>query len=148
MNREPDNLMNILFADDDEDDRFLFISAFEEINRKVVIHAVADGDHLMKYLERHQDNLPDMLFLDLNLIRKNGMECLREIRSQRIYDEMTITIYSTSAAEREIKQAAKLGANLYIKKPNDFNSLITILQKACSTDWRSGSEKEFVLGLQ
>jgi CheY-like chemotaxis protein len=140
--------MNILFADDDEDDRFLFESAFEEINRQVVIHTVADGDHLMRYLERHQDNLPDMLFLDLNLIRKNGMECLREIRSQRIYDTMTITIYSTSAAEREIKQAAKLGANLYIKKPNDFDSLISILQKACSTDWRSGSEKEFVLGLQ
>ncbi len=140
--------MNILLADDDEDDRFLFESAFEEINRKVVIHTVADGDHLMRYLERHKDNLPDMLFLDLNLIRKNGMECLREIRSQRIYDRMTVSIYSTSAAEREIKQAARLGANLYIKKPNDFNTLLGILQKVCSTDWKSGGEKEFLLGTQ
>jgi len=74
--------------------------------------------------------LPEILFLDLNMPRKNGFECLKEIRSNKKFDEISIAIYSTSAAERDIEATFIAGANVYISKPNDFNELKQVLEKA------------------
>jgi DNA-binding response OmpR family regulator len=147
MSREHKDILSILLADDDEDDRFLFQSAFEEIQKRVKILTVSDGDQLMRFLYRNHDLLPDILFLDLNLIRKNGMECLAEIRRDRTFDELIVAIYSTSSSRREINETYKLGADVYIRKPNDFISLVNILTKVCNTNWNSSrlSHDDFLI---
>jgi CheY-like chemotaxis protein len=62
--------------------------------------------------------------------RKNGLECLQEIRRNEKFKTISIAVYSTSAAEKDIDEAFLFGANVYIKKPNNFTILKQLLCKA------------------
>jgi len=83
----------------------------------------------MNHLGKANAPLPHLLFLDLNMPRKNGFECLKEIRNNEKLKDIPIAIYSTSAAEKDIDETFNNGANIYIKKPNDFNLLEQVLFK-------------------
>ena len=115
--------LKILLADDDEGDRLLFTDALKELKTKTIVHTVNDGVELMEYLANNNNNLPQLLFLDLNMPRKNGLECLKEIRSNRKLAEIAIAIYSTSLAEKDIEETFINGANVYINKPNSFDGI-------------------------
>ncbi len=69
-------LIYVLLADDDEEDRLFFKEAFEIIKIKTVVKTVNDGIELMNHLTQNVNVLPNILFLDLNMPRKSGMECL------------------------------------------------------------------------
>lgn len=75
--------MNLLLADDDVDDCLFFKEALEELPINSNFSVVNNGEQLMKFLTDSQTTLPDILFLDLNMPRKNGMECLIEIRQNQ-----------------------------------------------------------------
>jgi CheY-like chemotaxis protein len=134
--------IRVLLADDDESDRLLFTEAFEELAIKTIVHTVNNGKQLMEYLAAHVTYLPDLIFLDLNMPGKTGLECLKEIRSHKKYKAMSIAIYSTSAAEKDIQETFIYGANVYIKKPSDFNELKETLNKA-ATFYRIYQEPPF-----
>jgi CheY-like chemotaxis protein len=141
----------VLLADDDEDDRLIFKEALEDIKIKTIVITVNDGIELMDYLTRPDVRLPDVVFLDLNMPRKNGMQCLEEIRNSAALKHLTIAIYSTSGAERDIEETFVKGANVYIKKPNDFSTLKKVVEEAMRINWQyhiSGINKEsFMLSL-
>lgn len=120
----------ILLADDDEGDRILFTEAFSEIKFKTVVRTVNDGIQLMDWLNNEGIPLPHFLFLDLNMPRKNGLECLMEIRSNERLKDIFVAIYSTSNNEKDMEDTFFYGANVYITKPNNFNTLKEILYKA------------------
>lgn len=124
--------MYIILADDDEDDRQFFKDAFKEIKIKTVVYVVNDGAELMTHLTKENSQLPHLLFLDLNMPLKNGMDCLKEIKSIERLRDISIAIYSTSASEDDIEEAFVKGANVYIKKPDDFVTLKKILSKVIS----------------
>ena len=117
------NALHILLADDDDDDRLSFKDAFEELKVKTVVTMVNDGVELMDFLQNPGIDLPHIVFLDLNMPRKSGMQCLKEIRSNHKLKELSIAVYSTSALEKDIEETFINGANIYIKKPNDFEVL-------------------------
>ncbi|MFT6203859.1 MAG: CheY-like chemotaxis protein [Spirosomataceae bacterium] len=127
------NPLNILLADDDEADRLLFTDAFSELKIKTIVQTVNDGIELMKWLNEKEALLPDLLFLDLNMPRKNGLECLKEIRSNEKLKNISVAIYSTSNSQRDIEETFVNGANTYITKPSDFNFLKKVLEKAVIT---------------
>lgn len=120
----------ILLADDDEGDQLLFIEAFSEIQVENQVSVVNDGVELMAYLEKKGNPMPYMLFLDLNMPQKNGIECLKEIRSNERLKDIFIAIYSTSNNEKDMEETFRNGANIYLAKPNDFNELKQLLNKA------------------
>lgn len=126
----------ILLAEDDADDRLFFKEAMEEIKIKTIISFVNDGSNLMKYLSQPGIRLPNVVFLDINMPVKNGMECLKEIRSDHRLKDLAIAIYSTSGSEQDIEDAFVYGANIYIKKPNDFLELKTILTQVITRNWQ------------
>lgn len=128
--------INILLADDDEDDRQIFKDAFEEIRIKTQVRFVNDGIELIKQLTQNGNQLPDILFLDLNMPGKNGIECLMDIRSLKKLQNIAVVIYSTSSSAHEIEDTFVLGANIYIKKPNDFNTLKRILEEVLKLNWQ------------
>ena len=72
--------LDILLADDDLDDCLFFKDALEDMPAYTKFTAVHDGEQLMQLLTHEKNGLPDILFLDLNMPRKNGFECLTEIR--------------------------------------------------------------------
>ena len=126
----------IVLAEDDEDDRLFFKEALEEIKVKTVITFVIDGSQLMNYLNQPGIRLPHVVFLDLNMPVKSGMECLVEIRKNNRLKDLAIVIYSTAASDEDIEEAFVNGANIYIKKPNDFSLLKSTLAKVISLNWQ------------
>ena len=79
------------------------------------------------------NRLPHLLFLDLNMPLKNGLECLKEIKSDEKLKDIFISIYSTSGNEKDIEETFLNGANVYLTKPDDFNMLKKVLEKAVMT---------------
>ena len=130
MQNEP---LQILLADDDESDRLLFKEAFAELKVNSIVQTVNDGVQLMEWLNRKNIRLPHLLFLDLNMPRKNGLECLKEIKRNEKLKTISIAIYSTSDNEKDMDETFLNGANVYITKPNDFNTLKQVLEKAVMT---------------
>lgn len=122
-------ILKIVLADDDESDRANFVDAFEELKIKSNVHTFRDGVELMEYIENDDSSKPNIIFLDLNMPRKNGLECLKEIRSNPKLKEIIIVIYSTSSSEKDIDATFVNGANVYIKKPNDFTTLKQVLDR-------------------
>jgi CheY-like chemotaxis protein len=143
--------LRILLADDDADDRLFFKDAITELRVKTIVTMVNDGVELMEYLHKTGLHLPDLIFLDLNMPRKSGMECLKEIRSNDKFKNLSIAIYSTSSMENDIEDTFVRGANVYIKKPNDFKELKNILAKVITIKWQyhtSGLNREnFLLSI-
>ena len=142
MNKE---YIHIILADDDEDDRLFFTDAFSELKISTKVSTFNDGVELMNYLNDPESVLPNILFLDLNMPKKNGIECLHEIKSNSRFDDIAIAIYSTSSSEEDIEETFVLGANIYIKKPSDFASLKKILSDVVSINWQyhtSGLNKD------
>ena len=145
------DILHVLLADDDDDDRLFFKDAIEVVKVKTSVTMVNDGVELMDYLNDSETRLPNLLFLDLNMPRKDGMECLIVIRSNHKLKDLCIAIYSTSSLEKDIEETFIKGANIYIKKPNDFEKLKDVLEKVININWQyhtSGFNKEnFLLNI-
>jgi CheY-like chemotaxis protein len=140
--------INILLADDDEDDRLFFREAFDEIKMKTKVTLLKDGVELMNHLNKNGHPLPHILFLDINMPRKNGMECLVEIRHNNSLKDIPVAIYSTSSSEEDIEETFVKGANVYIKKPSDFSTLKKILEEVITINWQyhtSGLNRDIYL---
>jgi CheY-like chemotaxis protein len=140
-----------MLADDDEDDRLFFKEAFEEVKVDHTITTFNDGVQLMNYLLKPENAIPDIIFLDLNMPRKSGVECLKEIRGDQRLKEITVAIYSTSSSEQDIEDTFVAGANVYIRKPNDFSMLKKVLSDVVQINWQyitDGFNKDsFILSL-
>jgi CheY-like chemotaxis protein len=140
--------LHILLADDDEDDRLFFKDALLEIKVKTIVTLVNNGLELMNYLDNPDNPLPNVVFLDLNMPVMSGLDCLIEIRRNKRLRNLAIAIYSTSSSDENIEEAFVKGANIYIKKPNDFSLLKIILEQVVNMNWQyhtSGLKKETFL---
>ncbi|HET6557662.1 MAG TPA: response regulator [Prolixibacteraceae bacterium] len=131
------DVLNILLADDDADDRLFFKEAMEEIDLDTMVSFVNDGAQLMYFLNQPEICLPHILFLDINMPIKNGMECLKEIRRSDRFRNMMIVIYSTSGSDNDMQEAFLNGANVYLKKPNNFAELKSSLAHVLSNSMQS-----------
>ena len=129
-------IMNIILADDDADDRMLFEDAINEIEVKTNLSLFNDGKQLMDYLIQPQIRLPEIVFLDLNMPIKDGMQCLKEIRAHNLLKELCVAIYSTSSSDEDIENTFINGANIYINKPNTFTGLKKAIDKVIKLNWQ------------
>lgn len=137
--------IHIILADDDEDDRLFFTDAFEELKINTKVSTFNDGVELMDYLNHEDAVLPNVLFLDLNMPKKNGIECLHEIKKNERFNDIAIAIFSTSSSEEHVEETFVSGANIYIKKPSDFNTLKKVLSDVVTINWQyhtSGLNKD------
>ncbi|MEM0543120.1 response regulator [Flavobacterium sp. j3] len=139
------DFITIILADDDEDDRLFFTDAFDELKINTRVSTYNDGVELMDYLNDINSILPNILFLDINMPKKNGVECLLEIKKNERFNDIAIAIYSTSSSEEHVEETFINGANIYIKKPNDFQTLKKILADVVALNWQyhtSGLNKD------
>lgn len=124
------NTIHILLADDDEDDCNFFTDALANLAMDTSLTIVNDGEQLIQHLVKTSANLPHMLFLDLNMPRKNGFESLVEIKRNPLWKSLPVIIYSTSFDREKASLIYRTGAHYYITKPSDFSSLIDVIQRA------------------
>src|SRR4051812_36606831 len=108
-----DTTLNILLADDDLGDCMLFKEALTQINLLTNLTIVNDGEELMHWLSENRDHLPNVLFLDLNMPRKSGQECLAEMKQDKRLKQIPVIICSTSYLERMANELYKQGACFY-----------------------------------
>jgi CheY-like chemotaxis protein len=120
--------LNILIADDDKDDRQFFSMALEALTIPTILTTVVDGEKLMEYLSENIQQLPDVIFLDLNMPRKNGFECLLEIKLNKKLSQVPVIIFSTSFEQEVVNMLYKNGAKYYIRKPSEFLQFKKIIQ--------------------
>ena len=120
----------ILLADDDIDDCLFFKEALEELELSTELVTVHDGEQLMQHLKDKADRLPNVLFLDLNMPRKNGFTCLEEIKRSERLKELPFIIFSTSYDKHIADQLYKNGAQYYICKPTEFSQLKKVILQA------------------
>ena len=130
-----EELVEILMADDDPDDRLLAERALKEARLKNGIRFVEDGEELMDYLHRRgkysdptSSPRPGLILLDLNMPRKDGREALAEIKGDPELHKIPVVILTTSKAEEDIVRSYDLGVNSYITKPVSFAGLAEVMK--------------------
>jgi len=121
---------NLLLADDDTDDCIFFKEVLEELEITASLTIVNDGVELMRLLSKKTDTLPDVLFLDLNMPRKNGFECLLEIKLNDKLKHLPVVIFSTSLDMQVVNLLYEKGAHYYIRKPGEFSKLKKVIHEA------------------
>lgn len=120
---------SIILADDDDDDCLFFKEALDELPVSIELTTVHNGEQLMKLLKT-VDKLPHLLFLDLNMPRKNGFQCLLEIKQDKRLRQLIVVIISTSFQPEVADQLYITGAHYFIHKPADFTHLKKMIHKA------------------
>jgi len=134
--------IRILLTDDDEDDREFFAEAIAGLNLNFPVEFCKNGLELVNRICNTNLEIPDIIFLDLNMPIMSGFETLQQIRNDvRFRNIPVIAIYSTSSAIDGIKDTYGLGANAYIVKPISFNDLKTLLKKVVEIDWTERLEQ-------
>jgi DNA-binding response OmpR family regulator len=141
------NSTNVLIAEDDDDDFFIFSVAVSETGFSVLLKRAEDGELLMNLL---REQLPDILFLDLLMPIKDGKQCLLEIRADRRYDTMPIVVYTQLDDLETVEYCYRQGSNLITIKPNTIADLREALQRILAVDWKKTMyfppKSEFVIG--
>ncbi|MBS1593653.1 MAG: response regulator [Bacteroidetes bacterium] len=122
----------VMLADDSPDEHFLFIHTVKGIDKSITISTAVNGEDLLNKLAG-ESNLPDIIFLDINMPFKNGKECLYDMRQDVRLRDIPVVIYSTSDEKSDVEETFALGADMYLKKPQDFIELEDILKELFKT---------------
>jgi CheY-like chemotaxis protein len=144
--------LDILLADDDIDDCIFFKEALGELVISTSLTTVHDGEQLMKLLTNEKTKPPQILFLDLNMPRKNGFECLSEIKQNNKLKNLPVVIFSTSFEQEVVNLLYKNGAQYFIRKPSVFlqfkeiilHTLLLIMDESIS----HSTKENFVITVQ
>jgi CheY-like chemotaxis protein len=151
MNKDTAKVKNIFLADDDADDRDFFKEALEQVSVPTQLTVSRDGLELMINLEAVlTPPPPHVIFLDLNMPRKNGFECLQQIRTTPKLKDIPVIIFSTTAHNDAVDKTYHQGANYYIHKPRTFQLLVKAIETILTMEmWQKPqtSKDSFVLAI-
>ena len=147
-NKKQQAPITILLADDDEDDRFFFEEVLKEMSLATRLKTVDDGAKLMDYLSKGSQSLPDVLFLDINMPKKNGFECLTAIKHNDRLKPIPVVIYSTALDKDGASKLYNEGAHYYLRKC-DFNNLKRCIEQVLvllTESFEQPTRDQFILG--
>jgi CheY-like chemotaxis protein len=121
--------LNVLLVDDDVIDCLLFKDALDKLPVAVNLTTVHDGDQMVDLLMTAQP-LPDVLFLDLSMPRKDGYVSLGLLKRKTEFVQLPVIILSAMLEEAKVTQVFRDAAHYYIRKPNDFSELKKVIYEA------------------
>jgi chemotaxis family two-component system response regulator Rcp1 len=130
--------LNILLVEDNPGDVRLMREALSQLHSTHRLDVAMDGEEALAYLYRTGNFAnalkPDLIFLDLNLPRKDGREVLAEIKSNESLRRIPVVVLTTSESERDVYKAYDLRANCYIRKATDFDEYLSVIN-SCQDFW-------------
>jgi CheY-like chemotaxis protein len=112
---------SILLAEDDEDDRFFFGDFLQDREDVIMLPPAENGIELLIALNaaKEKNSLPDLIILDQNMPKLNGVQTLERIRQDKRYDSIPVFVYSTYTTDDLVKTCMSIGATLVLAKPAD-----------------------------
>lgn len=125
-------ITNIILAEDDIDDQNIFQIALQEIDPSIQTQFVSNGKELLNLLQSHK---PDLLFLDLDMPYKNGLECLIEIRSNPVLEKIPVIVFSSTTKPSNIQTAYEMGAHLFFIKPPIYTDYLSSIKAIFKLNW-------------
>ena len=125
---------NIYIADDDADDIDFFKEALDRIIPDCTLHVFNDGQDIVDQL-LNTTELPDLVILDINMPRLNGLEALVKIKNVKPLSTIPIAVLSTSCSKSSILTARNNGANLFIAKPYEFHEWVRKVELILKSVW-------------
>jgi len=139
LKRTQRTLKKIFLAEDDADDRMFFEDALKEVDIPVELTLATNGLELMSNLDVLTSHPPpDVIFLDLNMPFKNGLECLKEIRATPKLKEIPVVIFSTTGNKDVVDVTYRQGANYYVCKPSSFPLLVKVIETVLTLEmWQT-----------
>ncbi|MBA6152038.1 response regulator [Gelidibacter maritimus] len=141
--------LHLLLADDDIDDCEFFRDAIDETYHACKLTVLNNGVELMEFLLSAPDHLPNLIFMDLNMPKKSGMECIAEIKASDSLSHIPIVIYSTSLDQTVVNNLYDMGAHHYIQKPAEFASIKSVIEKVVAlfgnTTVKPPSREHFII---
>jgi len=121
-------VISIFLVDDDIDDQEIFVEVLSEINASIHCATAVDGEEALTILKNNLPQVPDYLFLDLNMPRMNGRQFLKTIKTIAILKSIPVVVYSTSSSLRDKEELMTLGATYFLTKHTSLNALKEELQ--------------------
>lgn len=119
--------IHLLLADDDDEDRDIFVTVMSEISDRVKVIQARNGKQVLDILNS-AETLPDIIFLDLNMPLMGGADCLKALKANPRFKKIPVFIYSTSSTKEHVDETFLGGANLYIPKPESYTALRKMAQ--------------------
>ena len=141
--------IDIVLAEDDIDEQYFFKTAISELAIATHLKIVSDGQGLINYLFEPPPRLPDVIFLDITMPRKNGIECLAEIKGDKMLAHIPIIMYSNSIGLKHIAEAYEYRALYFLQKGNytDLTKSIFKLLHLIANDPGQGTLENFKFSL-
>ena len=133
MKKSAPYMNQVLLVDDDQDHALLFERILKQVDPTKSLIVFSDPNALIKYLEKQK---PDLIFLDLNMPCKNGLQCLQEIRQEPSLNNIPIVVYSSSTHMTDIQRSYLYKADLYMVKPFNSEHLKNALLSILDMNWR------------
>jgi len=128
--------MDVLLVEDDAGDATMVGEAFGESGIAVRLHVAEDGEQAIEFLRRIDGFAdaprPQLIMLDLNLPRRNGLEVLEELKSDPDLLTIPVVVLTTSAAPEDVVRSYTLHANAYVTKPTDFDGFADAVHQIAS----------------
>jgi CheY-like chemotaxis protein len=125
--------ISFFLIDDDIDDREIFTLALKDIDSSIKCTTAKDGAEALDFIENNKNFIPNFIFLDLNMPRINGKECLVEMRKIVRLQNIPIYIYTTSSSDKDKLELLNIGATGFITKPYTIKKLVEMLFQIIST---------------
>ncbi len=118
----------VLLVEDDEIDVMTVKRAVKDLNITNPLHIAGNGEEGLKYLEKHQSELPSIILLDINMPRMNGIEFLKQIKSHSDFKRIPVIILTTSKEEQDRYDSFNLSAAGYMLKPVDYTKFVELFR--------------------
>jgi response regulator RpfG family c-di-GMP phosphodiesterase len=137
--------IKIVYLNDDDDDHFIFSRVLGDIDASIQLVSLRESDKLMDYLLNNMDNLPDYIFLDLNMPKKDGKECLKEIKANSYLNRIPVIIYSTSYGEDILDELYQKGATYAIRKSSSCEQIKKMVRYVLESNNVTQDKNRFAL---
>ena len=123
---------HFLLIEDDIDDQEIFCMALQAVNDRIRCSIAQNGIDAVRRLKSETSFRPDHIFVDMNMPKMNGLECLKEIKQIEKLKDTRVIMYSTSDDQKMINLCRQWGADEFIVKPPSLESLKVILSNLIS----------------
>ena len=124
--------IQILLVEDNEGDILLTLEAFKEMKVKNTVTVVKDGAEAVNFLKKQgqyaESRVPNLILLDINMPRLNGIEVLDFIKNDDTLKKIPVVMLTTSSSESDISECYEKSANCFITKPLDFGRFLNVVQ--------------------